>query len=96
MVEITTDNVRLGYAVSKDNRDPYSLEARYNPTVHVTAWEVIRDRAYVEFDTWLAEHDRQVAEGAWTEGVRATATDDFEAAWAERCVIPHNPYREDR
>jgi len=96
VVEITTDNVRLGYAVSKDNRDPHSHDARYNQTVYTTAWEVIRDQAYANFDRWLTEHDRVVSKVAWDEGVRATTTDDFEVAWAERCVIPRNPYKEDQ
>ena len=60
MREITTEDVRVGYAVSEDNRDPHSHDARYNLTVHVATWVAIRDRAYAEFDFWLAEHDRQV------------------------------------
>ena len=95
MVEITTENVRLGYAVSKDNRDPHSHDACYNPTAHVAAWVAIRDQAYADFDAWLVEHDRVVSKAAWDEGVRATTTDDFEVAWAEQCVIPCNPYREE-
>lgn len=30
-----------------------------------------REQAYAEFDAWLSEHDRQVAERAWDSGFSA-------------------------
>jgi len=65
---------------TRDVRDDY---ARYGGELD----------AFPEFDRWLTEHDRQVAEKAWTEGARATTRDNFEVAWTEMIVIPRNPYR---
>lgn len=41
-----------------------------------------------DFDRWLAEHDRQVAERAWDAAIQHQ--------WAHRPIgnrSPHNPYR---
>ena len=53
-----------------------------------------REIAGAEFDRWLAEHDRQVAERAWDEGARwaaveCGAVDNERQAW----IAPgDNPY----
>ena len=75
IAEITTADVRLGFALSKDNRDPRSHDARYDPDAHAATWEAIRDRACDEFDTWLAEHDLQVlGRAVWSAPADATVT----------------------
>lgn len=47
-----------------------------------------REQAYAEFDRWLAEHDRQVAERAWGEGAKAQAD-----AYGMEVDTGPNPYR---
>ena len=55
----------------------------------LTSYDVDAVRGAAEFDEWLAEHDRQVAETAWDEAARAVI--EFE----ESVISDHptNPYR---
>ncbi|ALJ19546.1 hypothetical protein [Microbacterium sp. No. 7] len=51
------------------------------------------EREAAKFDSWLAEHDRQVAERAWGEGWAAAG------AWqiaAPGTPYPWNPYRKEQ
>lgn len=75
---------------------PTTDEVRINTVADLTRDDPLYVERLAQFDRWLIEHDRQIAEEAWAEGVRATTTDNFEVAWAERIVMPRNPYREDR
>lgn len=57
-------------------------------------------KAHAEFDRWLAERDRQVAERAWAEGYRqgwGDRHDDFHAGYVpsgfEQDTL--NPYRKE-
>lgn len=75
----TTENVRNTYAYIGQGFAP---STRKN-----------RALAEAEFDRWLAEHDRQIAENAWDEGYSAGASDVFEQRWDDR--LTPNPFRED-
>ena len=57
------------------------------PTVHGYITSRWADSRQPEFDRWLAEHDREVAEKAWDEGYDY-ATD---GEWGPG----ENPYREE-
>lgn len=72
----TTDEVRERYAAAR-----YYLDNED----HLT-------ESGREFDRWLAEHDRQVAERAWAKG--------FDSGYKEAGAGPHedfsmNPYRKE-
>lgn len=51
------------------------------------------DEVLAQFDCWLAEHDRQVAERAWDEGFDAGRDDLGAAAVAIEHGEDENPYR---
>lgn len=46
-----------------------------------------------QFDRWLAEHDRQVAEAAFDEGADQVSSDVL--FWHPQATGPYNPYRKD-
>lgn len=65
--------------------------------VHMNHYENIEHKVGVaEFDTWLAEHDRQIAEAAWSEGYQAGVHDERIAAGWDYPATPGraNPYKE--
>lgn len=71
--------------------------ARYE---HSIANCISMDRAGREFDRWLAEHDRQVAERAWEEGARWAAVEfgkDASMDESQVGLVPSdNPYRKEQ
>lgn len=93
----TEEALRLAWALSKDDRDPKSREARYDLTAHTAQWEAIRDAAYAEFDRAIAA----IRAEAWEEGrewaacaaeARSGESADC-AAEAIRDNWNENPYR---
>ena len=49
-----------------------------------------------EFDRWLAEHDRQVAERAWQKGAQHVYEDGGKCSFArDGDPCPYNPYRKE-
>lgn len=73
----TTERVRLRWLEAYEyERDmPGKIRERY------------ADEVLAQYDRWLAEHDRQVAERAWDEGYGSD----------EECHTPRrNPYRKEQ
>ena len=71
----TTDEVRLAYATSRDDRD--MSKYRYDLNAAGAEWDRIRDESYAEFDRWLAQSRREAMQ---------RAVDDFEDIYFGRSV----------
>jgi hypothetical protein len=52
--------------------------------------ELARDKAFVD---WLEEHDRQVAERAWAQGLAAMV--HYQQGAVRKVPYPVNPHKED-
>ena len=54
----TTEEVRLAYAASRDDRD--MVKYRNDQNAAIAEWDRIRDESYEWFDRWLAKHDAEL------------------------------------